>query len=241
MNNINKVIDKKVTKLAKIFQNNNKKLYVVGGFLREYIINKKVSRDYDICSNVSIEEISNMLKDTEYKIIYANKKLNVLKIKNEDLILEYARFRKENYDLTGSHFPKNIEFVNTINRDYKRRDFSINAIYYDIIENKFIDPACGIDDINNRIIKSIRNPEDVLKEDSERILRMIRFSIMYDFSIDKGLLKSAKNNSKYLKNLSNERFSREYNKILLLNKDEKLKKILKNLNLEDEINSKIKN
>ena len=204
--------------LTNIFINNNKKLYIVGGYIRDFFINNKLKNsDIDICSNVKSEDVEKYLIGSSYEIIYKNHDYGVLKILSKDgNVFEYTTFRIEKYNYNGGHYPVNIKFTDDINKDILRRDFTCNSIYYDIEENKFIDIYGGLNDIQNRIIKTLRDPCIVFSEDSERILRMIRLVKQFGFSVEKEVLNAALTNIEGIKNLSYSRFKNELNKINIL-------------------------
>ncbi|MDZ5034886.1 polynucleotide adenylyltransferase, partial [Clostridium perfringens] len=112
--------------------------------------------------------------------------------------------------------PSSVEFVSDIKEDLSRRDFTINALAY----NKsigLIDYFGGIDDINNKIIRCVGNPDERFKEDSLRMLRAIRFSCQLDFNIDEITYKAIINNNKLVSNISHERVRDELCKILISN------------------------
>jgi tRNA nucleotidyltransferase (CCA-adding enzyme) len=108
-----------------------------------------------------------------------------------------------------------VEFVDSVELDSFRRDFTVNAIYYDIKEEEFIDYTGGVEDLKNKTLRAVREPDLVLNEDALRILRMVRLAASFDFKIDKNTLDSAKKNVDNLKNIAPERIRDEFDKIIL--------------------------
>ncbi|MBP5574880.1 MAG: hypothetical protein J6X50_03970 [Bacilli bacterium] len=128
--------------------------------------------------------------------------------------------RKESNYLDSRH-PSKIEFVKDIKEDYLRRDFTINALYLDESLN-VIDYCHGQEDLNNRILRMIGDPNQRLKEDPLRILRAIRFAITFDLTIEETLFKAMQDHFSLLKNLTDAKLKSEINKIdLNINKEKK--------------------
>jgi len=232
--NSNIPISCELQELATLFYNKQKTIFIVGGYIRDYLVGKNLEKsDIDICSNCKIEEVVEILEGSKFLIKNINHQFGTLKIISENnKIFEYTTFRKEKYDNKGKHYPINVEFIDDIKKDCLRRDFTCNAIYYDILNNKFIDYFYGIEDIKNKTIKTIRSPEIVFSEDSERILRMIRLAIDLNFNIDDKTYQAAKKCILSLKKISKKRFQNELNKISNIKKLYKQQKLLEDFNID---------
>jgi len=190
-------------KLAKYFPEG---LYVVGGYVRNQIL-KIPNSDVDLASSVDIEEVANRLKDSEFFVKIKNLKFGSVLISIGAESYEYTAFRKESYGDGGRHCPSHVERTDKIEVDAVRRDFSINAIYYDINKDEIVDYFHGIIDIKQKVIRCTGKPENILKNDGERILRMIRFAGELDFKIDKEALAGAK---KYVSNVADLQGARRF-------------------------------
>lgn len=175
-------------------------LYIVGGFVRDSLLNIK-NNDIDICSSLKLKELEALLKNTNYKISNCNYNFGTCKIIGKNTY-EYATFRKDTYNLDGNHFPLSVEFCEDIKTDSTRRDFTINALYYDISNKKIIDFYNSQQDIKNKLLKALPPAENTLKYDAERILRMIKFCAKYNLDIEQSTLYWAKVYSKNLENLN---------------------------------------
>lgn len=207
---INIFISDELKALAKAI---DKPLYVVGGYVRDAFMGY-ISTDIDICSSVSTEHMINISTKLGYNAVVINKKLGTLKIvtkKHE--IYEYTPFRRENYE-GGKHTPSNVEFVDDINLDAMRRDFTVNCIYVNVLTSEIFDPYNGICDIKNKTIKCVETPKIVFSHDGLRLLRMVRFAVTLGFKIAKPTLNCAKNMIYQLKDISAERKSQELSKIV---------------------------
>jgi len=190
----------KALEILKILYNNHYDAYIVGGFVRDKLLNIK-SSDIDICTNAKpdiIKELFDVLEENYGSCI----------VKYDHYNYEITTFRKEIYD--GSRFPK-VEFIDNLEEDLKRRDFTINSICIDKDEN-IIDLYDGIKDLNDKTLKSIGNPDTKLKEDPLRIIRAKRFKEKYNLKYDSKLEEAIKNNEKLIKTISKRRLEKELNK-----------------------------
>lgn len=203
----NLIMNPLVEDLAKIFSP-YATLYLVGGAVRDIIANQHIY-DYDIVSSLRVEELSNL--GIDYKII--SRDFGSAKIYYKGLEFDYTTLRKDEYKCDGHHSPCQVEFVKDIATDSLRRDFTINAIYYDIITKQFFDFHNGLQDLHENIIRAIPPAEINLQQDPVRILRMVRFSLQYNAQIDSETLSCAQKYAKLINNLSCERIFTEYEKI----------------------------
>lgn len=205
------IVSSELKRLSKLFPT---KLYVVGGAVRDYILGYK-THDYDLGSSLTGEEVVDLLKNTEFKVVPHSLKLGTLGIKVGKETMEYTAFRKDSYTKKGNHSPTKVEFKVDILEDAKRRDFTINAIYYDLQEEKIVDPLMGKLDLEKRIIRTCRAPEKVFEEDALRILRLVRFSAKLGFEVEKETFLEAQNRAETLRQIAPERICEELNKILV--------------------------
>ena len=159
------------------------KLYIVGGAVRNHLLHFSI-HDYDICSNIRIDRLIEILANTHYIVKIKNAKLETAIIQIDDNVYEYATLRKEIYLQNGDRVPNEVIFTDSIKEDYKRRDFTCNALYYDICSKTLYDFCNGKKDIEEKIIKSVLPAEQTMSKDSLRILRMIRFASLLNFTIE---------------------------------------------------------
>ena len=207
---------KEYQKLAKIFKSHGFNLYLVGGTVRDYLLNKTLT-DMDATSDATPSDILAFLEHIDNSFAH----LGSLKYKNENgLKFDITTLRKESNYLDSRH-PSKIEFVKHIKEDYLRRDFTINALYLDESLN-VIDYCHGQEDLNNRILRMIGEPNQRLKEDPLRILRAIRFAITFDLTIEETLFKAMQDHFSLLKKITDAKLKSEINKIdLNINKEKK--------------------
>lgn len=207
-------VPKEVEEISEIFKSHGKKLYIVGGYVRDQYLEVKsfIRDDIDLCSNVKPKELKVMFEGTKFSISALNEKLGVMLILGAKRY-EYACFRKETYD-DSSHIPHKIEFISSLETDAVRRDFKINAIYYDIQEKEYIDPLGGIADLKMRQISTVLDPKIVFNDDPERILRLIRFACTLGLEIPDEEFRYAKKNAPKIAFISKLRLKREFEKLL---------------------------
>lgn len=201
-------------KLSKIFP---KDLYVVGGYVRNCLMGIK-GGDVDLASDVDIEEITEILKANGYKVKVKNSMYNSINISKDGENYEFTSFRKDFYPDNGKHCPIKVERTSDIREDAKRRDFTINAIYYNINRDEIVDYYQGVVDAKQKILRCIGSPEEVLNYDGERILRMVRIVGELGLKIDKKTLKQAFLMAKNIGDLSPSRKFAELEKIVYCDK-----------------------
>lgn len=189
--------------------------YIVGGYPRNKMMNLSCT-DIDICTCAIPEQIS-----MHFHILKDNHQYGSMTILENDYIYEITTFRKDYY--MNNRYPK-IEYVTSILEDLKRRDFIINTLLINK-DGKYIDLLGAKKDIQNKIIRSVGNPDQKLKEDPVRIIRVIRFHIDLGFKIEEELEKSIEKNLPLLRTLTNKCLEKEMNKII--NKDHKFLSKLK--------------
>ena len=181
----------------------------VGGCVRKHLTNDKID-DIDIATILNTEEIKEKFKDTKFKVIETGIKHGTLTLVSNNLKLELTTLRKD-IETDGRH--AKVEYTDDWQLDSERRDFTINAIYLDI-KGKIFDPQMGTVDLKNKIVKFIGDPQRRIEEDYLRILRFVRFKIMYNGKIELTTNNAIKQNLNGIKKISKERILIELYKIL---------------------------
>ena len=181
----------------------------VGGCVRKHLTNDKID-DIDIATILNTEEIKEKFKDTKFKVIETGIKHGTLTLVSNNLKLELTTLRKD-IETDGRH--AKVEYTDDWQLDSERRDFTINAIYLDI-KGKIFDPQMGTVDLKNKIVKFIGDPQRRIEEDYLRILRFVRFKIMYNGKIEPTTNNAIKQNLNGIKKISKERILIELYKIL---------------------------
>ncbi len=198
----------------------NLECYVIGGFVRDYIIKKSIPKDIDIVvvgdgiefANYVSKKIKNTPKVTIFKTY------GTAMFRYNDLEIEFVGARKESYN-KESRNPKVV--TGTLEDDQNRRDFTINSMAFSLNKKNYgalVDPFNGLNDIENKLIKTPLNPEITYNDDPLRMLRAIRFATKLNFKIDNNSLESIESLSSRIKIITKERIVVELNKILLTDK-----------------------
>ena len=180
----------------------------VGGCVRKYLTNDEIE-DIDIATILNTEEIKDKFKETYFKVIDTGIKHGTITLVYDKFKLEITTLRKD-LKTDGRH--AEVEYIDNWQLDSERRDFTINAIYLDK-DGKLFDPQLGVKDLKNKNIKFIGDPQKRIEEDYLRIIRFIRFKIMYDFKIEQTTARAIKQNLNGIKKISKERILIELYKI----------------------------
>ena len=191
--------------LNNIFQENDFSIFEVGGSVRDELLGLEVF-DFDFATDATPEEMIKFLPDANDTFA----KYGCIKYKGEHGRAEITTFRiEESYD--DFRHPNKICFVKSLNEDYKRRDFTINAIYKDI-NGKIYDPSRGVEDLKNKTLRFIGDPETRIKEDPLRILRAKRFASKLGFEIESETAKAMEKLAYLLEKLNPEKIKEEERK-----------------------------
>ncbi|HAN17537.1 MAG: tRNA nucleotidyltransferase [Bacteroidetes bacterium GWC2_33_15] len=228
--------------ISRIADENNLPTYVIGGYVRDAIL-KRNSKDIDIVTLGSGIELAEKVALK----LGNNVKVNVFKnfgtamLKTNDLEVEFVGARKESY---RENSRKPIVENGTLIEDQERRDFTVNALAICLNSDNFgdlIDPFNGIEDINNKIIRTPLDPNTTFSDDPLRMMRAIRFANQLNFTIEETTYKAIHENKSRLSIVSNERIIDEFNKILQTSKPSAGIKLLENTGLLAEFFPEVSN
>ena len=201
--------------LARKFGKYGNGLYLVGGAVRDMFLGK-TPKDYDLTTDASPDRIKSILQAEGYeKIIPKGEAFGVISVIINGEEYEIATFREDGEYKDGRR-PEGVRFSN-IDADAKRRDLTINALYYDILNDKVIDLVGGIDDISKGNIKTVGNPKERFGEDRIRILRAVRFAGVTGSGLDGEIEAEIKRNNS-LDGVSKERVRDEFIKGIMKSK-----------------------
>jgi putative nucleotidyltransferase with HDIG domain len=193
----------------KAFIEKNFQIYVVGGAVRDLLLGKKI-KNWDFTTNATPEQILELFPNSIYNNDYGTV-LTPIKINKINWVFETTPYRKESKYIDNRH-PEKIEWTDRIEDDLARRDFTINAMATD--GKDIVDLYNGKEDLENKIIKSVGDPDKRFLEDGLRLMRAVRIATQLQFSIDGKTKESILKNSQLLENISKERVRDELFKIL---------------------------
>ena len=196
----------------KLQQGSSKEVVVarfVGGCVRKYLSGDEID-DIDVATILTSDEIKKRFQDTDFKIIDTGVKHGTVTLVSKKFKIELTTLRKD-LQTDGRH--AEVEYIDDWQLDSERRDFTINAIYLDI-NGKIFDPQMGTVDLKNNNVKFIGDPQKRIEEDYLRIIRFLRFKIMYDSKVEPSTINAIKQNLDGIKKISKERILIELYKIL---------------------------
>jgi len=192
------------------------KSYVIGGFVRDFILQRGTAKDIDIVATGSgialAQKVASLLPNKPKVQVF--KTYGTAMLRYKDIELEFVGARKESYS-EGSRNPEVSE--GSLEDDQNRRDFTINALAISLNEDDYgslLDPFNGIEDLEKGIIKTPLNPDITYSDDPLRMMRAIRFATQLNFEIEKESLESITNNATRLDIITKERIVVELNKII---------------------------
>jgi tRNA nucleotidyltransferase (CCA-adding enzyme) len=188
-----------VSRIIERLNNAGFKAYVVGGAVRDFLLDRPVA-DWDIATSASKDEIGSVFHDIRH-----------FSLKHETVTLVHKGLHYEVTSILSAEFP-----ARTIEEDLGHRDFTINAMAYDLSKGIIIDPWNGNQDLKERTLRAVRNPVERFREDPLRLVRAIRLSMELGFRIEKNTMTGILEMSPQLSFVANERVRDELMKILLI-------------------------
>lgn len=212
-------IPSQILEIVDKFEKNNHEIYLVGGCVRDLLLNKKIT-DWDLTTDATPEEMLKIFPDAFYDNDFGTVGIPLNLSESEHAgIVEVTTFRTEaNY--TDKRRPESVKWGKTIEEDLKRRDFTINAMALRI-DSRFknqdsgvIDPYNGQEDLKNKLIRAVGDPDARFSEDALRLMRAIRFASQLGFIIEQETLNAISKNAKNLTQIAKERVRDELLKTL---------------------------
>jgi poly(A) polymerase len=197
-------IDNDALRAIRKLQATGAEAYIVGGAVRDLLLNKK-PKDFDITTSASPRQIHKLFWNS--RII--GKRFKLVHLEYENKILEVSTFRSEE-----ENFGNNNNVFGTVEQDAKRRDFTINALYYDPINEQVLDFNNAMEDFKKKKISSIIDLKTTFIEDPVRMLRAIKYSVTTDFKLRWDVKRAIKRDHCELAKVSTSRLTEEVNKIL---------------------------
>lgn len=219
--------------ISKIAEENNQQVYIVGGYVRDLLMEKNKDTDIDFVTEGSgiilAQKVANFI-NPEIKISIF-KTYGTAMFRYEGIDLEFVGARKESYSVES----RNPEVEQgTLEDDQKRRDFTVNALAISLNKDDFgelVDPFNGVEDIRNKVLRTPLEPEKTYSDDPLRMMRAIRFASTLKFSIEKSSFLAIKKEAERIKIITIERVMVEFNKIMLSEKPSIGLKLLKDTGL----------
>ncbi|MGH4138937.1 CCA tRNA nucleotidyltransferase [Clostridium sp.] len=223
--NMEMYIPKNVKIILDCIKDNGYEAFIVGGSVRDCLIGTTLPKDYDITTNALPEEIVRLFDKTVPTGIEHG---------TVTVMIDGDGYEVTTYRLDGKYLdsrrPESVTFVLNLKEDLARRDFTINALAFNE-EQGLIDYFGGMEDLKNKTIRAVGEPNKRFQEDALRMLRAIRFAASLDFYIEEKTLEAIKSNSYLILNVSNERIRDELCKMIIGNNTTKALTTLKDTKL----------
>lgn len=200
--------------LCQLFSENHYELYMVGGAVRD-ILMEKTPHDYDFATNATPDQMLKIAEESNTEVIPTGIKYGTVTFRIDNQSFEVTTYRADGNYSDGRR-PDQVTFSTNILDDLSRRDFTVNAIALNMLSgvNDYVDPFNGIKDIENKVIRTVRDPVERFTEDGLRILRAIRFRFKLGFTFDAATYKAIMSNWQLLEHISQERITSEFLQIL---------------------------
>jgi tRNA nucleotidyltransferase/poly(A) polymerase len=189
-------------------QTAGKSAFVAGGAVRDLLLGVE-PKDFDLVSDATPEEIASLFPKT----LDVGKQFGIMVVITEGGPVEVARFRSDGMYADGRH-PTAVAFASP-EEDAKRRDFTINALFYDSAAGEIIDYVDGLPDIERKIIRCVGDPKARFEEDALRMMRAIRFQAQLDFTLSPDIVSAIRSLAGRLSLVSRERITQELDRIFL--------------------------
>jgi tRNA nucleotidyltransferase (CCA-adding enzyme) len=218
---------------AKVLEDGGKKCYLVGGAVRDYLLGREVS-DFDAATDARPEEVVRLYR----RVIPTGIKHGTVTVHWKGIEIEVTTFRTESSYADGRH-PDEVAFASTIEEDLSRRDFTINAMAFDLSEKSLLDAHGGRDDLVRRLVRAVGDPLERFREDGLRPLRAIRFATQLGFEVEAGTLAAIRLSIDRFRLVSSERIREELMKILLSDRPSKGLRLLEGTGLLPEISPEL--
>ena len=196
----------------------NVECYVVGGYVRDCMMKRPFKNDVDLVVIGSGIDFASKLGEMLHSKVAVYKSFGTAMLVHDGINLEFVGARRESY---RSDSRKPIVEDGTLEDDQNRRDFSINAMAYCLNGDRYgelVDPFAGVEDIQNRIIRTPLDPEITFSDDPLRMMRAIRFATQLNFKIDVKAVQAIAEHADRIKIISKERITDELNKIVMATK-----------------------
>lgn len=207
-----KDIPREVVALSSMFYTEGFEIYAVGGCVRDLYLNR-TPHDWDLCTSATPEQTMAILKKFGVSFTTIGIEFGTVEAQWNGSEYEITTFRKDgNY--SDSRHPDEVKYSTNIYDDLQRRDFTINSIAYDCIRDKFVTLDGAVNDLKNRVLRCVGDPDERFNEDPLRILRALRFKVVMGLSIESKTSDKMHELKELLKTVSKERVTDEFRKML---------------------------
>lgn len=182
--------------------------WIVGGCVRDLLLGRTIA-DWDVCTSAKPEQVQRLF----HKVIPTGIQHGTVTVVLDGVHYEVTTLRGEGAYSDGRR-PDSVYYVDDVREDLARRDFTVNAIAYDVTKDEFIDPFDGRDDLRARVVRAVGDGNERFREDGLRVLRAARFSATLEFALDDGTKAAIEPNLPTFRKVSRERVRDEWLKTM---------------------------
>ena len=203
--------------------------FLVGGCIRDYLVGLS-PKDFDTATDARPEKVRKLLP----RAFIIGRRFRLIHARRADATFEIATYRKEPPSIKSTRNRRGVSPENTFGNqreDAFRRDFTINALYLDLHRKQVIDYVGGLNDLRDRVVRSIGPPDERFKEDPVRMIRAVRFAAKLDFSLDSDVTSAIHANKQLLRHVSRPRMRDELTKLFLTGHGVASYRVMTSLNL----------
>jgi tRNA nucleotidyltransferase (CCA-adding enzyme) len=186
---------------------NGYKAYLAGGCVRDFLLGRPAN-DLDLATDATPDTIERLFTKT----VSVGRAFGVMLVIEDGVSFEVATFRSDGAYVNGRH-PEHVVFT-TPEEDALRRDFTVNALFYDLHQGRVLDFVGGVEDLRRKVIKAVGDAETRFGEDHLRLLRAVRFSAQLDFEIESATFQAVRKGASLVRSVSAERIHEETFKLL---------------------------
>ncbi|MDP3954610.1 MAG: HD domain-containing protein [bacterium] len=204
-------LPKEITKILNQFKDAGFDAFAVGGCVRDILLGEK-PKDWDITTNARPDKIQEIFPDSFYENQFGTVGIKVETEEETLKVVEATTYRIES-EYSDKRHPDELQFAELLDDDLKRRDFTVNALAMDG-DGNVVDLFSGKEDLENKILKAVGDPNERFNEDALRMMRAVRFAVALNFEIEPKTLDAIKKHHELLKLISAERIRDEFIKIV---------------------------
>jgi len=195
--------------IVKKLRGANHQAFFAGGAVRDAILKRPI-KEIDITTSATPDQVKQLFTKT----IPTGEKHGTITVRSGGINYEVTTFRSEG-EYLDKRRPSSVKFIESAEQDAKRRDFTVNALFYDPAAHQVIDFVGGLADLKKKILTMVGDPEERIKEDALRMLRAVRFAGTLRFEVSHPAIRAIRRHAKLIRKISAERVKQELDKIML--------------------------
>ncbi|MBI4053870.1 MAG: CCA tRNA nucleotidyltransferase [Candidatus Doudnabacteria bacterium] len=191
-----------------------KNSFFVGGYVRDLLLGRQETGAIDVATEATPKQVIKVLARSRIRTIPTGLKHGTVTAHQKGVDIEITTFRSEGKYLDARR-PSAVKFIRSVEQDSARRDFTVNALYFDPITKKVLDFAGGLDDLEKKTLRFVGSPKKRIAEDALRLMRAVRFATTLGFKFSSGVERALRAGAPLIKKISRERVKQELDRIMI--------------------------